>query len=492
MASHDLAKFALRNYNTQNEPMPYPYRIDSTTYPPEHCEGNLQNTVALSAVCKENGQCHSGSPCGTASPLFSWRQSTPEIPSYDFGWNRPQTSRMTSPLSSHAECSLIEDASNVFSPYIPSTFESTDYTNPNSFPGSPSETWIDVDDFGFDESHYSYTVPYSNGSSTALLNITPYPKSQHDLHLGLTLPSQDLPLFNENTGVRKRKRRSLETYPRQERNHHDHFTDDDEDAGSDYTPHSNKKSKPRTSPKLMRSKGRRPSIYSPYPSHVRHKTDLDQYIAENSFQGSIPCPQCDEHAPNKTSLVRHVATAHTRLFICIFSIYGCTSTFGSKNEWKRHVATKHLRTAYWRCNLGRCAPINPEDQPKDFNRKDLFMQHIRRMHAPSHAKDKKEMNASVDDIAKSCYHHVRDPPPQSICGYCYATGKEEDFTGANAWEYRMEHIGKHLELPDAENKLCVIDKALEDWLVTEGLIVDNGQGGLILESLLEDTKGKGR
>ncbi|CAF9922513.1 MAG: hypothetical protein GOMPHAMPRED_002589 [Gomphillus americanus] len=492
MASYDLAKFALKNYNIKNEPMPYLYRPDSTTYPTEYSEGNLQNTVTLSAVCKENGQCHSDSSRGMTSPLFSWRQGTPEISSYDFAWNRPQTSGMASPLSSHAECSLIEDASNVFSPYIPSTFESTDYTNPNSFPGSPSETWINVDDFGFDESQYSYTAPYSNGSSAALLNITPYPKSQQDLHLGLTLPSQDLLLFDENTGVRKRKRRSLETYPKQERKYHDHFTEDDDDAGSDYTPQSSKKSKSRSALKPTRGKGRRSSIYNLSTSHIRHKTELDQYVAENASQGSIPCPQCEEYVPNKTALVRHVASAHTRLFTCIFSIYGCTSTFGSKNEWKRHVATKHLRTAYWRCHLGRCAPMNPDDQPKDFNRKDLFMQHIRRMHAPSHARDKKEMNASVDDIAKSCYHHVRDPPPQSICGYCCAMGKEEDFSGANAWEYRMEHVGKHLESPGAESKPCVVDKVLEDWLIKEGLIVDNGEGGLILGSLLEDTKGRGR
>ncbi|KAK1918458.1 hypothetical protein P3342_001376 [Pyrenophora teres f. teres] len=43
-----------------------------------------------------------------------------------------------------------------------------------------------------------------------------------------------------------------------------------------------------------------------------------------------------------------------RPFPCPLAAYGCTSNFPSKNEWKRHVSTQHIKLTYWRCDL--CAP----------------------------------------------------------------------------------------------------------------------------------------
>ncbi len=36
-----------------------------------------------------------------------------------------------------------------------------------------------------------------------------------------------------------------------------------------------------------------------------------------------------------------------RTFTCTFGRYGCTSTFRTKNEWKRHVASVHMRDPFW-------------------------------------------------------------------------------------------------------------------------------------------------
>ena len=54
----------------------------------------------------------------------------------------------------------------------------------------------------------------------------------------------------------------------------------------------------------------------------------------------------------------------------------------------------------------------------------------------------------------------------------------------------MEHVGKHLETPGGEGKACVVDKALEDWLMAENLIVEDETGTLVLKSLVDDTRGR--
>jgi len=170
-----------------------------------------------------------------------------------------------------------------------------------------------------------------------------------------------------------------------------------------------------------------------------------------------------------------------RSFPCPFTIYGCTSTFDSKNEWKRHITTQHMHLGYWRCD--QCPQA--DRKPNDFNRKDLFIQHVRRMHpfAVDEKKSKKrasgnlrggksEMEEQVEtDIAQRCYHKQRDPPEQSSCIFC-----KHDFDGPNSWEERLEHIGKHMESTKKDGKDPVhpkqwrLDGIMEDYLAREGLI----------------------
>lgn len=173
-----------------------------------------------------------------------------------------------------------------------------------------------------------------------------------------------------------------------------------------------------------------------------------------------------------------------RPFPCPLAGYGCTSKFSSKNEWKRHVATQHIKLIKWRCDL--CAPTtDPKDDPKgekpcyfnEFNRKDLFTQHLRRMHAAPKEKVgriHKEYPVNEDNLAEHqerCVLPLRTAPQQSSCLFCPRT-----FNGGASWEERMEHIGRHLE---KDNKINVdmldvaswnVDAVLETYLLEEGLI----------------------
>ncbi|KAF2442210.1 hypothetical protein P171DRAFT_63610 [Karstenula rhodostoma CBS 690.94] len=169
-----------------------------------------------------------------------------------------------------------------------------------------------------------------------------------------------------------------------------------------------------------------------------------------------------------------------RHFPCPLTMYGCLSTFSSKNEWKRHVSTQHIKLGFWRCNL--CpTTVDPHDPQSvyhnDFNRKDLFTQHLRRMHAaPANQSHRSQKGYPVneDNIAdhqKRCFQVLRETPAQSSCLYC-----DKTFTGPSSWENRMEHIGKHLEQDRKVGSVIGhvatwnISKELERWLLDEGII----------------------
>ncbi|RDW74551.1 putative C2H2 finger domain protein [Aspergillus mulundensis] len=191
-----------------------------------------------------------------------------------------------------------------------------------------------------------------------------------------------------------------------------------------------------------------------------------------------------------------------RRFECCFARYGCTSTFPSKNEWKRHVSSQHIQLGFYRCDVGRCSlnnhspsthhprtptspshhhtPRRPTLLVNDFNRKDLFIQHQRRMHAPwttnpanpnpSSRKDsstsqaeKDTFEASLDTVVKRCWRQLREPPTLSHCGFCAM-----EFRGANAWKERMEHVARHFEKrdPGPERE----DLPLRQWAENNGVV----------------------
>ena len=208
-------------------------------------------------------------------------------------------------------------------------------------------------------------------------------------------------------------------------------------------------------------------------------------------------PKSVDH-PKSTSTIQ-------RPFPCTFAQYNCPAAFTSKNEWKRHISTKHIQLGFWRCDM--CPPSPGIDAPvfNDFNRKDLFTQHLRRMHGGAAAlammqgKDGQTPSQGtplvepttpgtpsnmlalteeqIAEIQKRCYRQLRQPPHQSSCVFCSRT-----FTGANSWEERLEHVGGHLER-ERKNGTAGLDvsswredHALRDYLLDEG-IIDYDQHG---------------
>ncbi|KAF7539614.1 hypothetical protein G7Z17_g12382 [Cylindrodendrum hubeiense] len=203
------------------------------------------------------------------------------------------------------------------------------------------------------------------------------------------------------------------------------------------------------------------------------------------------CNHCS-HAPFKdsSSLRKHIAAAHTRPFPCAFSFAGCTSTFGSKNEWKRHISSQHLCLQYYRCSA--CTQSTVEGKGNEFNRKDLFTQHLRRMHAPFQIKraiakgDSKlqtEWEAHVKEMQQSCLVQRRHPPQRSACP---KPDCQTAFEGPTSWDEWTEHVGRHME--KGEGQRLGVDRLLAKWALDESIIepkadgeyrlcVGNGMGG---------------
>ena len=186
------------------------------------------------------------------------------------------------------------------------------------------------------------------------------------------------------------------------------------------------------------------------------------------------CTHCS-HAPFKdsSSLRKHIAAAHTRPFPCAFSFAGCTSTFGSKNEWKRHIASQHLCLQYYRCSS--CPQHHSADgKGNEFNRKDLFTQHLRRMHAPfaikksiskGYSKLQAEWDAHVKEMQTTCLVTRRQPPQRSACP---KPDCQSIFEGPGSWDEWTEHVGRHMEKGEAQR--LGVDPLLAKWALDEGII----------------------
>ncbi|KAK3370220.1 hypothetical protein B0H63DRAFT_454420 [Podospora didyma] len=236
-----------------------------------------------------------------------------------------------------------------------------------------------------------------------------------------------------------------------------------------------------------------------------------------SAKGIVSCVECTQpqHFKDQVSLDNHIKKHHTRAFICVFNFAGCDSTFASKNEWKRHVLSQHLLLNYWLCQEGICGkqgnashgvPSSTSSKAKSrggdgvanlpngavFNRKDLYTQHLRRMHTPPQIKKSLKQAASKkaadDDAAAAATgpsnnsikadweEHVRSLQQGAVKDRCKlpetmqcpASGCDLAFHGADAWDQRMEHVARHLERAAAGKEVRVVfggpgDPTLIQW-----------------------------
>ncbi|TQV90092.1 C2H2 finger domain-containing protein [Cordyceps javanica] len=193
---------------------------------------------------------------------------------------------------------------------------------------------------------------------------------------------------------------------------------------------------------------------------------------------AIRCAHCS-HAPFKdsSSLRKHITTAHTRPFPCAFYFAGCTSRFGSKNEWKRHIASQHLCLQYYRCSI--CLQTTVDGKGNEFNRKDLFRSHLHRMHVPLEVKralakgdngqQQTEWETYVREMQQTCLIQRRYPPQRSSCP---KPGCARDFKGPAAWNEWTKHVGRHMEKGEGDN--LGVDNLLVRYALDEGIIESVG------------------
>ncbi|KAK4076186.1 hypothetical protein Trihar35433_2746 [Trichoderma harzianum] len=193
------------------------------------------------------------------------------------------------------------------------------------------------------------------------------------------------------------------------------------------------------------------------------------------------CHKCKKNFPSRTSLDEHTGSEHPRPYICVFHYAGCNARFDAKNEWKRHVSTKHLGLKYWVCTEGKCADERQSSNQRYaglpsygniFNRKDLYTQHIRRMHASvigQGTTDYRGADARSDLMVKKmqedalrirCRLPTWMPCPVQAC--------DKSFTGATAWDERMEHVAQqHFDNAAAGREPPVEFGGAHDTVLTE-------------------------
>lgn len=209
------------------------------------------------------------------------------------------------------------------------------------------------------------------------------------------------------------------------------------------------------------------------------KPKVRKPLQKQAPKQEVRCDHCS-HAPFKdsSSLRKHVAAAHTRPFPCAFSFAGCTSTFGSKNEWKRHISSQHLCLQYYRCSS--CPQSSADGKGNEFNRKDLFTQHLRRMHAPfaikkalskGDTKLQAEWDTHVKEMQTTCLVTRRQPPQRSACP---KPDCQSVFEGPGSWDEWTEHVGRHMEKGEAHR--MGVDQLLAKWALDECIIEDHGDG----------------
>lgn len=114
---------------------------------------------------------------------------------------------------------------------------------------------------------------------------------------------------------------------------------------------------------------------------------------------------------------------------CIFSFVGCTSSFSSKSNWKRHVNSTHLRLQHYCCQY-----CDAEGKMNIFNRKDPFTQHLHRQHASTMVErgslSRKDWELRVRKIYLSCL--VERQPPKSLV--CPKPECNTEFTDRLTWD----------------------------------------------------------
>ncbi|KAF3000506.1 hypothetical protein E8E14_006247 [Neopestalotiopsis sp. 37M] len=204
-------------------------------------------------------------------------------------------------------------------------------------------------------------------------------------------------------------------------------------------------------------------------SHVRHLSDEGSAAQANSSLMEV------------TPEIKHdESSSHSMNESGFDEIQHTTPTAKPKPRRSLAKVTPKQET---RCDLCSHAPFKDssscpqssiEGKGNEFNRKDLFTQHLRRMHAPFAIKkaiakgDSKlqvEWETHVKEMQTSCLITRRKPPQRSACPKpdCASV-----FEGPTSWDEWTEHVGRHMEKGEAAR--LGVDRLLAKWALDEGVI----------------------
>lgn len=122
-----------------------------------------------------------------------------------------------------------------------------------------------------------------------------------------------------------------------------------------------------------------------------------------------------------------------------------------------------------------------------FNRKDLYTQHLRRMHIPAGLKKQVKQRKPAPEWEAQERKH-QDEAKRTRCDLptymrCPAANCNARFDGSNAWDERMEHVAKHLEKAVTGSEPPIEfggahDETLMEWATRpEIAIVERGERG---------------
>ncbi|KAM3535264.1 hypothetical protein MY4038_001505 [Beauveria bassiana] len=208
-------------------------------------------------------------------------------------------------------------------------------------------------------------------------------------------------------------------------------------------------------------------------------------VNSSATSSTVQCTQCDLTFSSVSTFARHVRSEHVRPLLCVFHYAGCTSRFAFKNEWKRHVISQHLNLQYWVCVEGSCAlkqrpiaesPITTVPcQGSIFNRKDLYTQHLRRMHTNTTLEIGGAYLDTRGPASGQSRDHIRglqDKAARTRCSLphfmlCPVSGCSSPFSGPNAWDDWMEHISIHMQRAASGKEAAVNCGGSNGWTLTE-------------------------
>ncbi|TQV90251.1 hypothetical protein IF1G_11084 [Cordyceps javanica] len=157
---------------------------------------------------------------------------------------------------------------------------------------------------------------------------------------------------------------------------------------------------------------------------------------------------------------------------------------------ERQEAAEQLKALSHVCHRTGDAATNISPQHKkdiEFNRKDLFTQHLRRMHGSFNRALTKENNdqqqseweSYIKGMQQNCLVTRRRPPQQSSCP---KPGCVNTFDGPTAWDEWATHVGRHMENGEGD------DLGVNDWLqcyaLEAGIIEKDGKGYKLRKSQL--------